>query len=71
MCGVNDRCTLPERTTLPSAKDVIRCFPLRNNSHDLSGFSLDIKSAHKRVVIKDSEHGLLGFNLNGALLKEV
>ena len=44
VCRVNDRCKLPERTTLPSAKDVIRCFPLRNNPHDLAGFSLDITS---------------------------
>ena len=67
VCGVNDRCKLPERTTLPSAKDVIRCFPLRNNSRELSGFSLDIKSAHKRVVLKESEQGLLGFSLNDSL----
>ena len=67
VCGLNDRCKLPERTTLPSAKDVIRCFPLRNNSADLSGFSLDIKSAHKRVVLKESEQGLLGFSLNDSL----
>ena len=56
--GLNDRCKIPERTTLPSAKDVIRCFPLRNNAEELSGFSLDIKSAHKRVVLKESEQGL-------------
>ena len=67
VCGVNDRCKLPERTALPSAEDVIRCFPLRNNSRELSGFSLDIKSAHKRVVLKESEQGLLGFSLNDSL----
>lgn len=67
MCGVKDRCKLPERTTLPSAKDVIRCFPLRNNSLELSGFSLDIKSAHKGVVLRDTEQGLLGFCLNDSL----
>ncbi len=65
--GLNDRCKIPERTTLPSAKDVIRCFPLRNNAEELSGFSLDIKSAHKRVVLKESEQGLLGFSLNDSL----
>ena len=43
VCGVNDRCKLPERTTLLPGKDVVRCFPLRNNSSELSGFSLDIK----------------------------
>ena len=29
VCGVNARCRMPERTTLPTAKDVIRCYPLR------------------------------------------
>ena len=67
VCGVNDRCKLPERTTLPSAKDVIRCFPLRNNPHDLAGFSLDIKGAHKLVAIKTSDQWLLGFRLNDSL----
>ncbi len=65
VCGVNDRCKLPERTTLPSAKNVLRCYPLRNNPHDLAGFSLDINSAQKRVVVKSQ--GLLGFQLGGSL----
>ena len=67
VCGVNARCSLPERTTLPSAKDVQRCYPLRQNMSDLAGFSLDIKAAHKRVVIREPEQGLLGFQLNGSL----
>ena len=67
MCGVNNRCTIPERTTLPTAKDVIRCYPLCNSNHELAGFSLDIKSAHKRVCVKEQEHGLLGFTLDSKL----
>ncbi len=69
ICGLNNRCVLPERTTLPSAKDVIGYFPLRDCRSDLAGFSLDldIKSAHKRVVIRESEQGPLGFQLNGIL----
>ena len=67
ICGLNNRCVLPERTTLPSAKDVIGFFPLRDCRSDLAGFSLDIKSAHKRVVIRESEQGPLGFQLNGIL----
>ena len=42
ICGVNSRCHIPERTTLPSAQDVMRVFPLRNTSDPLVGFSLDI-----------------------------
>ena len=67
ICGVNNRCTIPERTTLPTAKDVIRCYPLCNSNHELAGFSLDIKSAHKRVCVKEQEHGLLGFSLDSKL----
>ena len=67
MWGVNNRCIIPERTTLPTAKDVIRCYPLCNSCHELAGFSLDIKSAQKRVCVKDLEHGLLGFTLDSKL----
>ena len=64
ICGVNSRCHIPERATLPSAQDVMRVFPLRNTTDPLVGFSLDIKSAHKLVVIKESDRGLLGFTLD-------
>ena len=33
----------------------------------LVGFSLDIKSAHKLVVIQESDRGLLGFTLDNAI----
>ena len=67
VCGLNGRCHIPERSTLPSAKDVLRTFPMRNFSGDHMAFSLDIKAAHKRIVIRDEEHGLLGFTLQGQL----
>ena len=67
VCGVNARCHIPERTTLPTAEDVIRCYPLRGSNEELAGFSLDIKSAHKRVVIRTEEQGLLGFQIDGKL----
>lgn len=67
VCGLNSRCQIPERSTLPSAKDVIRCFPIRESQADLLGFSLDIKSAHKRIVIKESEQGLVGFTLENKI----
>ena len=63
VCGLNSRCKIPEHSTLPSAKDVIRCFPIRESQADLMGFSLDIKSAHKRIPIKESEQNLVGFTL--------
>ena len=66
ICGVNNRCSIPERTTLPSAQDVMRVYPLRNSNEPI-GFSLDIKSAHKLVVIRNSDRGLLGFTLDNAI----
>ena len=67
VCGVNNRCAIPERTTLPSAQDVMRVYPLRNTTDSMVGFSLDIKSAHKLVVIRESDRGLLGFTLDNAI----
>ncbi len=64
VCGLNSRCVIPEKGTLPSIKDVQRCFPLRQNTRKLSCLSLDVKSAHKRIVVRSSEQGLLGFALD-------
>ena len=30
VCGLNGRCIIPERSTLPTAKEVLRSYPLRN-----------------------------------------
>ena len=46
----------------PRPKDILRTFPLRDIQHELGGFSIDVKAAHKRVVIHESERGLLGFS---------
>ena len=67
VCGVNNRCSIPERTALPSAQDVMRVYPLRNSSDSMVAFSLDIKSAHKLVVIRESDRGLLGFTLDNKI----
>ena len=67
ICGLNSQVEIPERTTLPSAWDVLRVYPLRNLDESLLGFSLDVKSAHKLVVLRKSERGLVGFSLDGAI----
>ena len=67
VCGLNSQVEIPERTTLPSALDVLRVYPLRNLDDSLVGFSLDVKSAHKLVVLRKSERGLVGFSLDGAI----
>lgn len=67
VCGLNGRCTVPDRSTLPSAKEVLRAYPLRESSAELAGFSIDIESAHKRIVLHPEECGLVGFSLNQSL----
>ena len=67
VCGLNARCHIPERSTLPTAKDVLRSFPIRGCADDIMAMSLDIKSAHKCVVLRESERGLVGFSFNGEL----
>ena len=65
VCGLNSQITIPERTTLPSA--LLRVYPLRNLDDSLLGFSLDVKSAHKLVVLRKTERGLVGFSLDGTI----
>lgn len=67
VCGLNNRCFVPECSTLPSAKEVLRSFPTRKSSCELSGFSIDIKSAHKRIVLHPDEQGLVRFSLDQSL----
>ena len=67
ICGTNSSCYVREHQALPTSKDVLRTFPLRDNDDELGGLSLDIKAAHKRVVIRESERGLLGFSHAGRL----
>ena len=67
ICGLNQRCRIPERTTLPSAKDILRSYPIRNEAGPHCGFSLDIKAAHKRMALRPSEQGLVGFSFNNVL----
>ncbi|CAE7771724.1 unnamed protein product [Symbiodinium sp. CCMP2592] len=61
VCGTNANCTVPEKQHMPSARDVLHSYPLRECSQIQGALSIDIKSAHKRCVVKDAEQGLLGF----------
>ena len=65
--GLNGRCKIPEKSTLPTAREIVRSFPIRGTNKCLSGFSLDVKSAHKRIVLHPDERGLVGFSLEGPL----
>ena len=66
ICGANANCVVPERQLMPSVRDVMSAFPLRGQPQHQAALSLDIKSAHKRVVVK-SERGLLRFTWQGSL----
>ncbi len=65
--GLNQQCFIPEKSSLPSAKDNLRSYPICNSSDDQLGLSIDIKSAHKRVAILQSERGLVGFSWQNRL----
>ena len=67
ICGVNPQCLMPERTTLPTIKDVMRSYPLRGKPCDLGGVSFDVRSAHKQVAVHKKYHGHLCFQHNGQL----
>lgn len=71
ICGVNPRCAIPEKSTLPTARDVIRSYPLRLLRKDIMGFSLDVKSAHKRIAVHRTHRGLLGFQFRNQLFYKV
>ena len=52
---------------MPSAKDILRSYTIRNSSDDQLGLSIDIKSAHKHIAIRPSERGLVGFSWQNRL----
>ena len=58
VCGVNPKCAVPERISLPMASDV------REDTHSsFVGASFDFKAAHKQIQVHPSEHGLLLFRV--------
>eukprot|EP00435_Cladocopium_sp_Y103_P059010 s698_g21.t1 len=67
ICGVNQQSQIPEKSTLPTARDVVRSYPLRGTRHQLSGVSFDVKSAHKQVAINPRYRGYFFFQFNGVL----
>ena len=67
VCGVNPRCKVPEKSQLPTARDVLRSYPLRQSSKELSGVSFDVKSAHKQVAVHPKDRGYLCFQFQGKI----
>ncbi|CAE7198654.1 unnamed protein product [Symbiodinium sp. CCMP2592] len=67
VAGTNSQCTVPERQCFPSIHDVSHSFPIRETSDRQMAICIDVKQAHKRCRIHDSEQGLLGFTWHNAL----
>ena len=68
ICGMNGRCHLPEKQRLPNLRHVSfflsTCPPLQE---EWQGASIDIKAAHKRMLIKEDERGSLLFKFGNRL----
>ena len=62
ICGMNGRCHLPEKQRLPNLRHVSyflsTCPPLQE---EWQGASINIKAAHKRMLIKEEEKGSTAF----------
>ena len=63
--GVNPGCMIPERYNLPGLCDLQAGYPLRGRQSELSSFSLDIKAAHKSLLIRERDRGLAGVTFQG------
>ena len=57
VCGVNPKCNLPERVSLPMASDVRLAFMLGDTRASFIGASFDFKAARKQFQVHPSEHG--------------
>ena len=68
ICGMNGRCFIPEKQRLPNIRHISwflsSCPPLQD---EWQGASIDIKAAHKRMLIREDERGSLLFRFQGRL----
>ena len=67
VCGVNPKCNIPERVSLPMASDVRLAFMPEDTHASFIGASFDFKAAHKQIQVHPSEHGLLLFRFADTL----
>ena len=61
--GVNPSCSIPERYNLPGLSDLQAGYPLRGPASilgPLGVFSLDVKAAHKSILLRERDRGLAG-----------
>ncbi|CAE7204615.1 unnamed protein product [Symbiodinium sp. CCMP2592] len=60
ICNTNQNCQVPEQFSLPSLQDIQSAYPPREDEEPISGFSLDVKGAHKTSLVREKDRGLLG-----------
>ena len=65
--GANAAFHVPEKQNFPTALEVSHAYPLRDTVDPQTAFGLDVKSAHKRIVVRQSEQGLLMLQYRGRL----
>ncbi|CAE7855429.1 gag-pol, partial [Symbiodinium necroappetens] len=63
--GVNPACSIPERYNLPGLSDLQAGYPLRGPASALGVFSLDVKAAHKSILLREQDRGLAGITFQG------
>ncbi|CAE7302951.1 LRRC45 [Symbiodinium sp. CCMP2592] len=67
--GVTEHTTLPNKSANPTISGLRRCFPLRLALEQLFALILDVSKAHRRILIRAADQGLLCFFHRGRLFQ--
>ena len=67
VCGVNPKCNILERVSLPTPSDVRLAFMPGDTHASFIGASFDFKAAHKQIQVHPRERGLLLFRFADTL----
>ena len=65
--GVTSNTHLPNRSSNPCVMDVRKCIPLSDSLEQLVALVLDVAKAHRRILIRAADRGLLCFRHRGRL----
>ena len=63
--GVTEACFIPNRMLLPRVADIALCAPVQCVQEDWVLVSLDVRKAHRLVLIHPDDQGLLCFSFEG------
>ncbi|CAE7202888.1 LRRC45 [Symbiodinium sp. CCMP2592] len=67
--GVTEHTALPNKSANPTISGLRRCFPLRLALEQLFALILDVSKAHRRILIRAADQGLLCFFHRGRLFQ--